>query len=158
MFGNYRIGNKRITATVTKPSSSNFITPVKALIHIPKSQRVLSGDILAEGAKALFILAHHHDTPLSQVFTGIEVNCQIELTQSTVSTNPITQMKENRVIGTPRKIYACEELVTAADVVGLKSPETVYYLPIRVTSDHFINGVRVRNVSHVAGVYRVEVG
>ena len=160
MFGDYRIGNRRITATITKPrqSISGFLTPVKALIHVSKNYRLMNGDILAEGNTPLYILAYHHATSVANVFTGVEVNCQIELTQSTVSTNPVTKMKENRVIGIPRKIYACEALITAEEVAGLKSPEKIYYLPVKVTSDHFINGVRVRNCSQVSGIYRVEVG
>lgn len=159
MFGDYRIGNKRITATVTQPKniSGGFLTPVSALIHIPFTHRVLSGDILAEGQKAQYILSFHHKTPLCNVYTGIEVNTQVDLTLSTVTINPVTKMKESRVQGIARKIYACQQLVTASEVWGLKVPETIFYLPIKVTTDHFINGKRVRDVSPVGGVYRVEV-
>lgn len=158
MFVDYRIGNKRITATVTKPSASTFLMPVKALIHIPKNYRVISGDILADSSKALFILSFHHDTPICSVFTGIEVNTKVEVKDSSIATNSVTKMSEKRVFSSPRMIYACEQLVTAAEVVGLKTPETIYYLPIKVTTDHFINNVRVRHVSRVSGIYRVEVG
>lgn len=160
MFSNYRIGNKLIIATITKPrqGTAGFLTPVKVLIHIAKATRVLNGDVLADTERALYILAFHHSTPIANIYTGIEVNTRIELTESTVSTNPVTKMKENRVIGTPRNIYACEELVTAKEVAGLKSPEKIYYLPVRVGSNHFINGQRVRNCIPVSGVFRVEVG
>lgn len=160
MFGNYRIGNQRITATITQPKNgvTGFLAPVKAYIHIPERFRIVNGDILAEGTKPLYILAHHRNTPLCKVYTGIEVNTQVEITESTVTINPVTQMKENRVPGIPRKIYACEELVTAKEVAGLKAPEKIYYLPIKVTSDHYVNGMRVRNAWAVNGVYRVEVG
>lgn len=161
MFGDYRIGNRRVIATITKPKEtgiSGFLTPVKSLIHISKSYRVINGDILSSGNKALYMLAFHHATSIANVFTGIEVNCQIELTQSTVTVNPVTKMKENRVTGTPRHIYACEALITSEEVAGLKSPEKIYYLPVKVTSDHFINGERVRNCIHISGIYRVEVG
>lgn len=158
MFEEYRINGKRVVATITQPNKSlRLLGPVNTLVHLPLRLKVVDGSVLYEKDEPRYLIAHHHKTLLSLVCAAIEITTEVELTESTTTTNPVTKMQESRVVGLPRKVFASEHLVTAAEVVGLKLPETIYFLGEEVTPNHFINGRRVRFVSKVTGLYRVEV-
>lgn len=155
----YRVGAQAIHATVTKPRESlNLLGPAKSLIHVSKRYPVKAGEVLFDKNEPLFLLADHHRNGLYHIFAGLSINCQIEVVQTEATVNPVTKMKdERRQVGPSRKVWACQDALIPGQVVGLTSTEVVYYLGVPVTTQHLINGQRVRNVVKLNGVYLAEV-
>lgn len=159
MLRNYRIGNRSVHATITKPRDRiQSLRPAKHLIHVEHRYVVQAGDILYDNQRPRFLLANHHLNDVSRVFAGLELNAEIEIQATKSRNNAVSRMNDGREPdGPPKRVWACEDVITAAEVVGLKNPETIYYTNEILSTQHLVNGQRVRNVTRVAGIYRIEV-
>lgn len=155
----YRANNLRITATVTKPTRGDGLGPPQMLVHIPRRFRVNPGAILfSEAGEPLFILAAHHDYALQRVFMGFPINTQIELQMTEDVRSGISNtVLERRKSGPVRRIWACEDIITPDQVLGLDVPKQVFFVGSEVRWTDEINGKKVKDVLATNGIWRVEV-
>lgn len=155
----YRVGPLAIYATVTKPREAlTLLGPAKSLIHVSKRYPVKAGELLFDKGEATFLLADHHSNASYRIFAGLSINCQIDIVLTEATANAVTKMKdERRQVGPVRKMWACQDALIPGQVLGLSSTEVVYYVGTPVTTQHLINGKRVKNVVKLNGVYLVEV-
>lgn len=155
----YRANNLKILATVTKPPLGDGLGPPRMLVHIPKKYRVPAGAVLfSEDNQPVCILATHHTYGLQNVFMGFPVNTQLTLQMTEEIRSSVSNtVKERRKSGPVRRVWACEDVITPDQVLGLDLPKQVFYVGTDVRRTDIVNDKNVKDVLQTNGIWRVEV-
>ncbi len=158
IFTRYTSGNLNLVARTTQPNESfRSLVPVRSLVHIPKRFRVKAGDIIRKNEYTAFLLAEHHAYGLNNVFLGLAINAEVNVTYSIRVRHPVTGLETNGFSTESETLSCVQEIETPAEVKGLTVSQEVFYFGSEIPKDAKINGRTVTKVMPVSGIYRVEV-
>lgn len=158
MYRQYYVGNRMVRACVTKPQDSvRTLMPVRSIVHISKASRACAGEYLSLGGTAQLLLAEHHSTPFGEALLGLKVNTYIKLERWVSTFNEVTQMSGGKIRMESLDYPAVLELASPLEDKQRNVDRKIYYLGVEVLPGDKINGVDVRRVDYVSGVFRAEV-
>lgn len=159
MTHEYRANNVRVIATVTKPDKGDGLGPSRMLIHVDKKYRVKASSVLFSiDNEAKYLLAEHHSYGRFDVFMGYPINTQLALQMTEAIHHPVSKnVVERRSLGPVKRVWACEDIITPDQVLGLQVPKRVFYLGTEVRDTDTLDGQRIKEVLKTQGLWRVEV-
>jgi hypothetical protein len=157
VFTGYKSGNLRLVARTTQPNESfRSLVPVRVLVHIPKRFRVKAGDIIRKERSA-FLLAEHHAYGLNNVFLGLAINGQAEVTYSVRIRHPVTGLETNGFSPETEILDCVQEIENPTEIKGLSVSQEVFYFGVKIPKSAKVNGRAISKISLVSGIYRVEL-
>jgi hypothetical protein len=155
----YKMGNKKIRAALTKPNENTLtMMPVRSLVYVPsKYKKHFNRMLMTASGRPLLLLADHHPSHEHDVYLGLSVNTQIELTEQVVTIHPVTRLATSEVKEGVRTISGVFELGSIKDELSLIIEKNIYYLAEPVSKHDKLDGKTIKKVQQLAGLYRVEV-
>lgn len=154
----FRVGNRKAFGVVCKPeTNSRMAGHIHRAIHLEKPNTAKTGSILTDKNNNAYILISDRAIPGHDIFIGLVVNAQLQISDMVELKNDITKRTHKVLSPVRTSIPACRELTTVVSDKGFEVPVTRYYIAGEISPEAVVNNKNIKNVQYVLGISNFEV-